>query len=186
MVIPKVGKLNALSKPVTSNSAPSSRESTVMNNERVIAPGIFRINPFKASRVDNFVPNKHVKASVRTKPITVSQPHVITKNDVNSKTNGFLLKTLKALLGPKDHSLGTILRVIRKIIATSESVSQSDCSKGDNAYTSNPQEPINKRFQSSTFSMTGCQNCLDTLQFPLLSEYKPKDKEHHEDNECDI
>ncbi|GJY27499.1 hypothetical protein Tco_0403266 [Tanacetum coccineum] len=37
MVIPKVGKSNALSKPVTLNSVPSSRESTVMNNERVIA-----------------------------------------------------------------------------------------------------------------------------------------------------
>ncbi|GKD85235.1 hypothetical protein Tco_1356389 [Tanacetum coccineum] len=36
-VIPKVGKSDALSKPVTSNSAPSSRESTVVNNERVIA-----------------------------------------------------------------------------------------------------------------------------------------------------
>ncbi|GJT92330.1 hypothetical protein Tco_1081175 [Tanacetum coccineum] len=96
MIIPKVGKSNALSKPVTSNSAPSSRESTVVNNERVIAPGIFRINPFKPPRVDNFVPNKHVKASVKTKPITVSQPHVITKNDVNSKTNGFSPKDVKS------------------------------------------------------------------------------------------
>ncbi|GJY75655.1 retrovirus-related pol polyprotein from transposon TNT 1-94 [Tanacetum coccineum] len=82
-------KSNALSKPVTSNSAPSSYESLVVNNERVIAPGIFRINPFKASRVDNFVPNKYVKASVRTKLITVSQPHVVTKEDVNSNRNGF-------------------------------------------------------------------------------------------------
>ncbi|GJU11501.1 hypothetical protein Tco_1133897 [Tanacetum coccineum] len=49
-VIPKVGKSNALSKQVISNSAPSSRESTIVNNERVIAPGIFRINHFKASR----------------------------------------------------------------------------------------------------------------------------------------
>ncbi|GJT55637.1 hypothetical protein Tco_0990691 [Tanacetum coccineum] len=40
---PKVGETNALSNPVTSNSVPSSRESTVVNNERVIAPGIFRI-----------------------------------------------------------------------------------------------------------------------------------------------
>ncbi|GKC04731.1 retrovirus-related pol polyprotein from transposon TNT 1-94 [Tanacetum coccineum] len=95
-VIPKVGKSNALSKPVTSNSAPCSRESTVVNNERVIALGIFRINPFKASRVDNFVPNKHVKASVRTKTITVSQHHVITKNDVNSKTNGFSPKDVNS------------------------------------------------------------------------------------------
>ncbi|GKE03217.1 hypothetical protein Tco_1395235, partial [Tanacetum coccineum] len=49
-VFPKVGESNALSKPVTSNSAPYSRESTVVNNERVIALEIFRINPFKASR----------------------------------------------------------------------------------------------------------------------------------------
>nr|GEY48541.1 hypothetical protein [Tanacetum cinerariifolium] len=78
-VIPKVGESNALSKPVTLNSTPSSQESTIMNNERVIAPGIFRINPFKASRVENFMPNKHVKASFRTKPTTVSKPRVITK-----------------------------------------------------------------------------------------------------------
>ncbi|GKA02874.1 hypothetical protein Tco_0675655 [Tanacetum coccineum] len=96
MAFPKVDESNALSKPVTSNSAPSSRESTVVNNERVIAPGIFRINPFKAHRVENFVPNKHVKASVGTKLITVSQPHVITKNDVNSKTNGFSPKDVKS------------------------------------------------------------------------------------------
>nr|GEW13446.1 hypothetical protein [Tanacetum cinerariifolium] len=95
-VLPKVGESNALSKPITSNSTPSSRESIVVNNERVIAPGIFRINPFIASKVDNFVPNKHVKANVRTKPITVAQPHVITKNDVNSKINGFSPKDVKS------------------------------------------------------------------------------------------
>ncbi|GJS36481.1 hypothetical protein Tco_0534863 [Tanacetum coccineum] len=319
---PKVGETNALSKPVTSNSVPSSRKSTVVNNERVIAPGIFRINPFKASRVDNFVPNKHVKASVRTKLVTVSQPHVVTKEDVNSNRNGFspnnvesttmtrrpqvrnnpkndkvyfksksscLLNKLEKieenhrslqssiypdhtssecnniklairnenfevicatckqclitvnhdecviqyvngmksrtknqsanvsksanqrkhkprvwkpkkvgskerLASPKPSTPRSCLRwsptgrmfdLKGKIIATSESVCQSDCSKGDNACTSNPQEPINKRFPSLTFSMTGCQNWLDTLLIPLLSEYKPKDKENHGDNECD-
>nr|GEV05448.1 hypothetical protein [Tanacetum cinerariifolium] len=95
-VFPKVGESNALSKPVTSNSTPSSHESKVVNNERAIALGIFRINPFKASRVENFMPNKHVKASVRTKLITVSQPHVITKKDVNSITNGFSLKNVES------------------------------------------------------------------------------------------
>ncbi|GJW40962.1 putative ribonuclease H-like domain-containing protein [Tanacetum coccineum] len=95
-VYPMVSESNALSKPVTSNSAPSSHESTILNNERVIALRIFRINPFKASKVDNFVPNKHVKVSIKTKPITVSQPHFITKNDVNSKTNGFSPKDVKS------------------------------------------------------------------------------------------
>ncbi|GKE28393.1 hypothetical protein Tco_1443777, partial [Tanacetum coccineum] len=319
---PKVGETNALSKPVTSNSVPSSRESTVVNNERVIAPGIFRINPFKATRVDNFVPNKHVKTSVRTKPIIVSQSHVITKNDVNSKTNGFSPKdsrsttrtrrpkpwnnpksdkvpfksksgclsnklekieenhrslqsshypnhtssecnniklairneksevicaTCKQCLITANHDdcvlqyvngmksrkknqsanvsksanqkkhkaqvwkpknvgskerfaspkpskprsclrwspTGRLFDLKGKIITSSESESQSDCSKGDNACTSNPQEPIRKRFPSSTFSMTGCQNWFDTLLIPLLSEYNLKDKEDHGDNECD-
>ncbi|GJS01698.1 hypothetical protein Tco_0318206 [Tanacetum coccineum] len=95
-VFPTVGKMNALSKPVDSDSAPLSRESIVVNNERVIALGIFRINPFKASRVDNFVPNKPVKASVRTKPIIVAKPHVITKKDVNSNTSGFSPKDIES------------------------------------------------------------------------------------------
>nr|GFA57999.1 hypothetical protein [Tanacetum cinerariifolium] len=58
-----------------------------MNNDKVIAPGMFRINPFKTSRDEKHVPNT-VSASARTKPITVSQPHVITKKDVNSDLNG--------------------------------------------------------------------------------------------------
>ncbi|GJZ75379.1 hypothetical protein Tco_0639844 [Tanacetum coccineum] len=93
---PKINESHALSKPVTSNSVPTPTESKVVKNDNVIFSGIFRMNPIKASRVDNFVANKHVKAIVRTKPITVSQPHVITKNDVNSKTNGFSPKDVKS------------------------------------------------------------------------------------------
>ncbi|GJZ11472.1 hypothetical protein Tco_0546231 [Tanacetum coccineum] len=42
---------------------------------------------FKPSREEKYVPNK-VRASVRTNPITVSQPHVVTKKEVNSDSNG--------------------------------------------------------------------------------------------------
>ncbi|GJY70082.1 hypothetical protein Tco_0473064 [Tanacetum coccineum] len=42
------------------------------------------------------MPNKHVKASVRIKPITVSQPHVITKKDINSIINGFSPKNVES------------------------------------------------------------------------------------------
>nr|GEZ20091.1 hypothetical protein [Tanacetum cinerariifolium] len=59
-----------------------------MKNNKVIAPGMFRINLFKTSRVENFVLNKPVKASVRTKLINTLQPHVITKKDVNSDLHG--------------------------------------------------------------------------------------------------
>ncbi|GJX50173.1 hypothetical protein Tco_0277018 [Tanacetum coccineum] len=78
----KVDETNDLSNPVTSNSVPTPQES-----KNVIAPGMFRINPFKPSREEKYVPNK-VRASVRTTPITVSQPHVVTKKDVNSDSNG--------------------------------------------------------------------------------------------------
>nr|GEZ67251.1 retrovirus-related Pol polyprotein from transposon TNT 1-94 [Tanacetum cinerariifolium] len=76
--LPKVGESHALSKPVTSNSIPILQESKVMKNDKVIAPGMFRINPFKPYREEKHVPNI-VRASVRIKPITVSQPPVITK-----------------------------------------------------------------------------------------------------------
>ncbi|GJW48637.1 retrovirus-related pol polyprotein from transposon TNT 1-94 [Tanacetum coccineum] len=52
---------NALLKLVTSNSVPITRESSVLKNDKVIAPGMFRINPFKTSREAKPVPNKPVK-----------------------------------------------------------------------------------------------------------------------------
>ncbi|GKC03229.1 hypothetical protein Tco_0994839 [Tanacetum coccineum] len=70
--IPKIDETHALSKPVTSNSVPSPQESKVVKNDNVIAPGMFRINPFKTPREEKYVPNKPIKASVRTKPIIVS------------------------------------------------------------------------------------------------------------------
>nr|GEW41953.1 hypothetical protein [Tanacetum cinerariifolium] len=88
-VLPKVDKMNALSKPVTSNSAPSTRESIVIQTVNVIAPIIFRTHPLNTSTVDNVVTNKPVKTSVKIKPITVSQPNVIHRQQANSDSNGF-------------------------------------------------------------------------------------------------
>nr|GEX29153.1 hypothetical protein [Tanacetum cinerariifolium] len=48
---------------------------------------MFRINPSKTTREEKHVPNT-VSASNRIKPIIVSQPHVITKKNVNSDLNG--------------------------------------------------------------------------------------------------
>ncbi|GJS30354.1 retrovirus-related pol polyprotein from transposon TNT 1-94 [Tanacetum coccineum] len=88
-VPPKVLESNDLSKSVTSNSVPTTKESTVMENDKVIAPRMFRIDPCTTYRGDKFVPINNVKASIRTNPITASQPHVITKKVVNSDSNGF-------------------------------------------------------------------------------------------------
>ncbi|GJS62595.1 integrase, catalytic region, zinc finger, CCHC-type containing protein [Tanacetum coccineum] len=211
--LPKIDEAHALSKPVTSNSVPSPQESKVVKNNNVIAPRMFRINPFKTSRVDNFVPNKYVKASIRTKPITVSQPHVITQKDVNSVTNGFSPKNVESTTrtrrpqprnNPKSDKYvngmksrkknqsanvkklkksgskesiaspskprtflrwlptGRMFDLKGKIIDTSESVCQSDCFEGDNACTSNPQEPISKRFPNSTLydSVSNCPSAV--------------------------
>nr|GEX22091.1 retrovirus-related Pol polyprotein from transposon TNT 1-94 [Tanacetum cinerariifolium] len=84
----KVVETNDLSNSVTSNSVPTTTESKVMTNDKVIAPEMFRINSFKTSRKDKFVPISKVRASVRKNPIIISQPHVITKKHVNSDSNG--------------------------------------------------------------------------------------------------
>nr|GEW85700.1 retrovirus-related Pol polyprotein from transposon TNT 1-94 [Tanacetum cinerariifolium] len=84
---PKVGETHALSKPVTLNSIPTLQGSKVVKYDKVIAPGMFRINPFKPFREEKHVPDK-VRASVKTNPITVSQLLVITKKVVNSDSNG--------------------------------------------------------------------------------------------------
>nr|GEW97007.1 hypothetical protein [Tanacetum cinerariifolium] len=66
LVLPKDDKTNALSKPFTSNPAPSIRESKGVQTVNVIAPRIFRTNPSRTFRVDNVFPNKPVKASIMT------------------------------------------------------------------------------------------------------------------------
>ncbi|GKB04067.1 hypothetical protein Tco_0832210 [Tanacetum coccineum] len=84
----KVVELNDFSNPVTSNLVPITKESNFVKNDKVTALGILRINPSKTSREDKFVPIIQARESVRTNMITISQPHVITKKDVNSDSNG--------------------------------------------------------------------------------------------------
>nr|GEW57114.1 hypothetical protein [Tanacetum cinerariifolium] len=313
--LPKVGKTNALSNPVTSNSVSSPQESKSVNNDKVIAPGMFRINPSKTSREEKHVSNT-VSVSARTKPITVSQPHVITKKDVNSDVNGLsstgvdntktrrpqprsstkndrvlsaskssgsknkeaeveehhrnllLLKNKKHMLSACNNFMldshnvyskvvcamckqclisvnhdecllnyvndknshgkkqsanvsikekqkkqkpkvkkpkkveshkslatptprkprsclrwsptGRMFDINDKIIASSKSESQSECSKGDNACTSNPVEPTIKRFPNSTFSLAGNSNMFMVHRFGLFQAYDRKSKASHQ------
>nr|GFC42433.1 integrase, catalytic region, zinc finger, CCHC-type, peptidase aspartic, catalytic [Tanacetum cinerariifolium] len=64
------------------------QEPKGVNNDKVIAPRMFRISPDKISMKAKKVPNT-LSTSARTKPITVSQPSVITKKHMNSDLNGF-------------------------------------------------------------------------------------------------
>nr|GFB06181.1 hypothetical protein [Tanacetum cinerariifolium] len=86
-ILPKIGETNALSKPVTSNSVSTPQVSKNVNNDKVIAPGMFRISTDKVPRKAKKVPNT-VSASARAKSITVLQPSVITKKDMNYDLNG--------------------------------------------------------------------------------------------------
>nr|GEV12414.1 retrotransposon protein, putative, unclassified [Tanacetum cinerariifolium] len=227
-------EIHALSKPVTSNSVLTPQESKGVNNDKVIALGMFRINTFKTSREAKHVPN-NVRASTRKKLITVSQPSVIPKKDndrvpsgsknsqsknkgaeveehhrnlllsknkkhMSSACNHFTLDSHnvyskvvcamceqclisvnhdeclliyvydKKFRGKKQTKMfrskknkrnecrrwlqtGRMFDLNGKIIASSESESQSDCSKGDSACTSNPVEPTIKQFPNATFSL---------------------------------
>nr|GEY71929.1 putative ribonuclease H-like domain-containing protein [Tanacetum cinerariifolium] len=75
-------KMANVSKPISKPNEEFSDDTTP------IVARMFRINPFKTSREEKHVPNI-IRASAGTKPITVSQPPVITKKDVNSDSNGF-------------------------------------------------------------------------------------------------
>nr|GEY17615.1 hypothetical protein [Tanacetum cinerariifolium] len=68
----------------TSVNTKFAKQPIVENLPKV---GMFKINHAKTFREEKHVPNT-VRASAMTKPITVSQPHIITKKDVNSDLNG--------------------------------------------------------------------------------------------------
>ncbi|GKA30215.1 retrovirus-related pol polyprotein from transposon TNT 1-94 [Tanacetum coccineum] len=81
-VPPKVVETNDLSNPVTSNSVPTTNESHVMKNDKVIASGMFRINPFKTFKKDKFVPINRDRARVDiTTKTRRPQTRSNTKND---------------------------------------------------------------------------------------------------------
>nr|GFA48560.1 hypothetical protein [Tanacetum cinerariifolium] len=76
--LPNVGKTNALTNPVTSNSVSTPQESKSVNNDKVIAPGMFRINPSKTSREEKQVPNTVRIDNTKTRR---PQPRSNIKND---------------------------------------------------------------------------------------------------------
>nr|GFA75286.1 integrase, catalytic region, zinc finger, CCHC-type, peptidase aspartic, catalytic [Tanacetum cinerariifolium] len=74
-------------KDNTKNSSENTKFAKQPIVKHLPKVGMFRINPSKTSREEKHVPNT-LSASARTKPITVTQPPVNTKKDVNSDLNG--------------------------------------------------------------------------------------------------
>nr|GEW87217.1 hypothetical protein [Tanacetum cinerariifolium] len=93
--------------PVTSNSVPTTKGSKVMENENVIAPGMFRINSFKPSREDKFVPINKARAK---KPKKLgSKERLASPTPKISGTIRFGNDHITAILGYGDLQWGSIL-----------------------------------------------------------------------------
>ncbi|GJR23915.1 retrovirus-related pol polyprotein from transposon TNT 1-94 [Tanacetum coccineum] len=95
---------------------------------------------------------KKQKANVsNTENQKKQKPKVIKPKKVGSNERLASPKPSKPRFCLRWSPTGRLFDIKGKIIASSESESQSDCSNGDNACTSNPSEPKIKRFPNSTF-----------------------------------
>ncbi|GKB07180.1 retrovirus-related pol polyprotein from transposon TNT 1-94 [Tanacetum coccineum] len=81
------------------------------------------------------------------------KPKVLKPKKVGSKEKLASPKPRKPRTYLRWSPTGRIFDLKGKIIESNELDSQYDASNGDNACTSNPQEPISKRFPNSTFSL---------------------------------
>ncbi|GJR42411.1 retrovirus-related pol polyprotein from transposon TNT 1-94 [Tanacetum coccineum] len=94
---------------------------------------------------------KKQKANVsNTENQKKQKPKVIKPKKVGSNERLASPKPSKPRFCLRWSPTGRFFDIKGKIIASSESESQSDCSNGDNACTSNPSEPTIKRFPNST------------------------------------
>ncbi|GKC99671.1 integrase, catalytic region, zinc finger, CCHC-type containing protein, partial [Tanacetum coccineum] len=94
---------------------------------------------------------KKQKANVsNTKNQKKQKPKVMKPKKVGSNERLASPKPSKPRSCLRWSPTGRLFDLKGKIIASSESESQSDCSNGDNACTSNPPEPTIKRFPNST------------------------------------
>ncbi|GJW13840.1 hypothetical protein Tco_0017973 [Tanacetum coccineum] len=203
----KVDETNDLLKPVTSNSVPTPQESTSVKHDNVIAPRMYRINSLSLlgkKRVDNLdktrrpqprsntkndrVPsasksscnkNKEVEVEVHPRNLLLSKNKKHMSSELGSKERLASPKPKKPRTCLRWSPIGRIFYLKGKIIESSESKSQSDCSNGDNACTPNPQEPTSKRFPNSTFSLEGHSNLFMVRRLGMLKAHDKKSEASH-------
>ncbi|GJT77786.1 retrovirus-related pol polyprotein from transposon TNT 1-94 [Tanacetum coccineum] len=120
----KVDEINDLSNPVTSNSVPTPQESKSVKHDNVIAPGMFRINPFKPSRErkDMNSRGKKQKANVsNTANQKKQKPKVIQPKKVGSNERlaspkpsylNFVMVASTRLLQRSNHMTGNLKLLI--------------------------------------------------------------------------
>nr|GEX46051.1 hypothetical protein [Tanacetum cinerariifolium] len=112
----------------------------------------------------NYVNEKNSRGKKQSANVSINKKQKKQKPKVKKPKKVESHKSLATPTLRKPRSLlrwsptGRMSDINGKIVASGESESQSDCSKGDNACTSNPVEPTIKRFPNSTFSLAGNSN----------------------------
>nr|GEZ65106.1 integrase, catalytic region, zinc finger, CCHC-type, peptidase aspartic, catalytic [Tanacetum cinerariifolium] len=107
----------------------------------------------------NYVNNKNSRGKKQSANVSIKEKQKKRKPTVKKPKKVEPHKSLATPTPRKPRSLlkwsptGRMFDINGKIIASSESESQSDCSKGDNACTSNHVEPTIERFPNATFSL---------------------------------
>nr|GEU61959.1 retrovirus-related Pol polyprotein from transposon TNT 1-94 [Tanacetum cinerariifolium] len=116
----------------------------------------------------NYVNDKNSRGKKQSENVSIKETQHKQKPKVKKPKKVESHKSLATPTPRKPRSLlrwspiGRMFDINGKIIASSESESQSDCSKGDIACTSNPVEPTIKRFPNSTFSLAGSRFFLNS------------------------
>nr|GEW30172.1 hypothetical protein [Tanacetum cinerariifolium] len=147
-----MANLQQASSSVTSNSVSTPPVSKDVNNDKVIAPGMFRISPdkvFREAKKSSRSMNKEVKVEEHHRNLLLSKKN---KNNSSACNNSKIdsLNTRKSRLLLRWSPTGRLFDHDGKLVTSSKSESQVDCSNGDNACTSNAMEPTIKWFPNST------------------------------------
>nr|GFB70449.1 hypothetical protein [Tanacetum cinerariifolium] len=208
---PMLGEIHDLSKLVTSNSVPTPQDSKVVNNNKVITPGMFRkrIDNSKTGRPqprsntkNDRVPSASKSSRSKNKRVKVEKHHrnvLLSKNTkhMSSACNNIKLDSqnviskvvcamCKQCLISVNHDVclwsptGRLFDLKGKIIESNESESQSDCSNGDNACTSNTLEPKIKRFPNSTSLLGRLSDLFMVRRLELFQAHDRKSKASHQ------
>nr|GFA84045.1 Gag-Pol polyprotein [Tanacetum cinerariifolium] len=138
--LPKIGKTNALSKPVTSNFVSTPQVSKGMNNAKVISQCMFRISPDKVSREAKKVPNtvsaKKVPNTCDTNKVSFKEIQMTYRPKVSKPKN---VGTRESLATPKPRKPRFLFRWSPtskmfdqdgKLVVPINSESHVDCSNG--------------------------------------------------------
>nr|GEZ13122.1 integrase, catalytic region, zinc finger, CCHC-type, peptidase aspartic, catalytic [Tanacetum cinerariifolium] len=137
--LPKIGKTNALSKSVTLNSVSTPQESEENTKTRRPQP--------RSNTKNDRVPSASKSSRSQNKEAEVEEHH---RNLLLSKNNKHISSASNNIKIDSQDVISKVVCAMCKLVDSSESKSQYDCSNGDNACISNAMEPKIKLFPNST------------------------------------